>query len=171
MECPPEIKEPEVRIEYSITQGTHAKINLNPIVTEHDNSIYSSNQKGISSSSCKELIESLTSPSRQMFLNQKFDQIRKIYFELDMKNPQVAVIAFNIIQSCVLENISDVVISKTGDKELLLYRNKQGAFSNLLIDEDGDVSYMFIGKRSGEEKTEFFPNENSFDYTKFAALL
>lgn len=166
----PESKEPKVRIEYSITQNNET-IKVNPIAVETDNSISAHINKGINTSSRKYLNESITFPSRQALLNQHFLEIKSIYKELNFSDPQIALTAFNIIQLCVIKNILDIKIAKSSDNELLIYRKKNGAYSNLVFDEDGDISYLYIGTKPGTEKTEYFPKKNGFDYSRFASML
>ena len=165
-----ETKEPKVRIEYTIPKDNQT-IKVNAVAIDNDNALCSHVEKGINTSSRRYLNESITSPSRNMILAQHFYEIKNVYQALNFQNPQIFLTAFNIIQLCVIKNISDIKISKSGENELLLYRNKNGEFSNILIDEDCDVSYMFIGKKPGTERTEYFPKEKGLDYSKFASLL
>lgn len=57
-----------------------------------------------------------------------------------------------------------ITLSKTGDNEILIYTEKEGRFYNLLLDEDGDISFILIGIKIGEEKTEFFTPPFNYDY-------
>jgi hypothetical protein len=167
----PTEKEPKVRVEYSIPLNQQLTRKVNPIVIENDSALSLYSDKGVNTSSRNYLNESITFPSRNMFLMQKFNQIKNIYEELNFNNSDIIFTALNIIQSCIIKNVTDLNVSKTGEKELLLFRSKNGEFSNLLIDEDGDVSYIFIGKKKGSEKTEYFPKAKGFDYSKLASLL
>lgn len=164
-------KEPKVKVEYSIPLNQKNTRKLNPIVIQNDNALSLNLDKGLNTSSRNYLNESITFPSRNMYLMQKFNQIKDIYENLNFDNTEIIFTAMNIIQSCIIKNVYDLNISKTGDRELLLFRSKNGEFSNLLIDEDCDVSYMFIGKKPGFEKTDYFPKSKGFDYTKLASLL
>ncbi len=167
----PVSKEPKIKIEYSIANEKNVPISMNPVVIDNDNSLCTEQHIELNHNTRRFLNESITSPSRKMFLNENYNKIKLIYLDLNYKNPEVLETAFNILQSCILNNITDINVSKTGDKEILIYRNKNGEFSNLLIDEDGDVSFMFIGKNAGTERTYFFPKSQGFDYTQFTSLL
>lgn len=47
----------------------------------------------------------------------------------------------------------EVILSRTGDDEILIFREVDGCFYNILIDEDNDLSYMFIGNDRNESHT------------------
>ena len=47
----------------------------------------------------------------------------------------------------LLEGNEGIVLSRTGDNEILIYRAHNKNYYNILIDEDSDVSYLFIGDK------------------------
>jgi hypothetical protein len=160
----------EVKTEYCIPLKDR-KYKLNQLVTDSDMSITTTTLKIKSESTRSRLIESITNPSKHVLINENFRRIVKVYHELKFTNTDVILTAFNIIQYCLIKNINDVFISKTGNNELLLYRSKNGAFSNIVIDEDGDVSYIFIGDKPGTEISKYFPKSKGYDYAKLSSML
>ncbi len=170
MECP-DLKEPKTRIEctnYSITSANKA---ISSFVVESDNPLSITDERGVNTTSRIYLNESITLPSRQALLDNQIRSIARIYQILQFSNAEIFLTAFNIIQLCAIRNINDIDISKTSDNEMLLFRKKDGEFSNIVIDEDGDISYFFIGKKPGSEKTKYFPKKDGFDYSQLASLL
>jgi|GEM_PF-6272783 len=161
---------PEVRIEYSFMKNK-VDFKINPIAIEHENALSFKKDKGIESVSRNLLNESITSPSRNAILNQRFIELSNIFRELEFENEEIMLTAFNILQSCLISNKTDIELTKTSDNELLLFRKKNGEYSNIIIDEDGDISYIHIGKKLGDEKSGYFPKKNGFDYSEFASML
>lgn len=162
--------EPKVRIEYSIGSKEES-IKVNPISADNDNSLCSLTKHAYLETSRRYLNESITLPSRNAQLAKHFVEIKAVYQDLKLKDPSVFLTAFNIVQLCVIQNITDVVVSKTTDSEILLYRKKGNEFSNVVIDEDGDVSHLYIGTKSGKEKSQYFPKSRGLNLTAIAALL
>lgn len=56
----------------------------------------------------------------------------------------------------------EVVLSRTGDDEILIYREVAGCFYNILIDEDADLSFMFIGNIRNDSYT-YMTDDTSTD--------
>lgn len=56
----------------------------------------------------------------------------------------------------------EVVLSRTGDNEILIYREVDGCFYNILIDEDADLSFMYIGNIRSESYT-YITDDTSTD--------
>ena len=117
------------------------------------------------------LNESITSPSRQMFIINKLMEVKDVYEDLNFKNENVIKTSFEIIQRCTLNFMTDIVISKTSQDEILIYRKDNDKFLNLLIDEDGDISFVRIGKKMEDKKIEFFSSEEKIDFNKIVSML
>ncbi|MDZ4757993.1 MAG: hypothetical protein SGJ10_07645 [Bacteroidota bacterium] len=165
-------KEHKINVEFCIKSEDNTILNFNPIVGENDNSISVTNHPTSSYRTSRNFLnESITLPSRKMRLLQGAVALNHVYKELELDNPSVILTAINILQKCIINNISQIEISKTGNKEILIYKQKSSGFSNILIDEDGDVSYVFVGKKLGEEKTAYFSKQKGLDYQKIAELL
>ncbi len=168
----PELKELKCKTEYVITNALHNSVKLAPnVIVDNGNSISEEQSHDIKSVSRGHLNESITNPSRQMFFNSSFNQINQLYKELNFVDEEIIITALKIVRTCLMRNINDIQISKTGNQEILIYRKKSKGFSNLIIDEDCDISYMFIGEKLGSEKSHFFPKSKGFNYSEFASLL
>jgi hypothetical protein len=168
----PEVKEIKCNTEYVIMGEFHNSVKIAPnLIGDNDNSISEIRNYGIDTISRGHLNESITNPSRQMVFNQSFNQVVKMCKDLDFQDEQIVLTAMNIVQSCLIRNISDIKISKTGNHELLLFKKKHNGFANIIIDEDCDVSFMFIGDKLGTEKSKFYPKSKGFNYSEFASLL
>ena len=68
----------------------------------------------------------------------------RVFAELNFDNVAVLEIGRDIIQDCYRLGKSDIVVSKTGDGEMLIYRKTETGYSNIIIDENADVEYLFI---------------------------
>jgi len=90
--------------------------------------------------------ESVTHPSPNSFLLNKSNEIGNVYKILGFANEEVLKIADNIIRECLSQNKLDIKISRTGDDELLIYRESNGIFNNIIIDSEGDIEFMHIPK-------------------------
>jgi hypothetical protein len=115
--------------------------------------------------------ESLTSPSRQNFIINNLFQVYKIYQELGFNNEEVIATISKILQNCILSGKTDIIPSKTAQGEILIYSKQGGIFNNLLIDEDGDISFLRIGNKKEDKMTAFFSHEKKIDYYKLVSLL
>lgn len=164
----PVSSEPRIRIEYKLSDDKNFT-NYNPVLMSEDNSL-SFESLSPSPTSRRFLNESITLPSRRMLFNESFKSLHKVCHELGIENENSLKTALDIVQYCLAKNIKDFEISKTGDKEILLYRKKNSSFSNILIDEDSDVSYMFIGNLPGQGRSAYFPYEEGLDISKIVAL-
>jgi hypothetical protein len=122
-------------------------------------------------SSRKTLNESITNPSRLSFVATKFSEVNRVYSELNFNNKEVYTISFNIIQELAKNKNFDVKISKSSENEILFYSESDGRFKNLLIDNDGDIQYIFVGKKIGEEKSQLFSADELKDYSVIASLV
>lgn len=54
-------------------------------------------------------------------------------------------IAFNVINES-FEQKKDIIVSRSGDGELLIFTKKDDYFYNILIDNDGLLEFIFISK-------------------------
>lgn len=92
-----------------------------------------------------------------------------LYLCNDLKfNNNVLDIGFELLNRLKHKNIT---LSKTGNDEILIYSEKEGRFYNLLLDEDGDISFLLIGVHMKETKTEFFSSEKPIDYDYICSLI
>lgn len=83
-------------------------------------------------------------------------------------NNQIRTIAFNIFKECWKQNKTNIIVSRTSENELLIYTSSnENDFKNILIDEDGDVSFLEIGSKT---ETKFFPS-NEINYKAIVELL
>lgn len=97
-----------------------------------------------------------------------FEKFKEIYNELDFTNEDILNTGNEIIKKCEDKNI---IISKTGDNEIIIYTKKDNGFYNLIIDEDNDISFIYIGYKIGDSKVEFFHEQKSFDFDYICSLI
>ena len=150
---------------------TENDICLVPFGINMDTSITKSQLEQPFYSTRTNLNESITNPSRKGFLATKLSELVTVYNELKINNIDAAISAFYILNICAQNKQFNVLVSKTTEKEILLYTRQKNKFRNLLIDEDGDIHYILIGSKLGEEDSAFFPKEKKFDYKHLASLI
>ena len=64
------------------------------------------------------------------------------------------------------------VISRTGDDELLFFTEKDKSFYNILIDDDGDIAYMYIPNKREETDVKYYERDSKeFNYDEIAKRL
>ena len=54
---------------------------------------------------------------------------------------------FMVAEKIINRLDTDVKISRTGENEILIFREYEKCFYNILVDEDSDISFMFIGDK------------------------
>ena len=91
------------------------------------------------------------------FLNQKIKELNLMYRLLGYENENVLEIGIDVITNCILQKKIDVKISRTGEGELLLYREIGRSFNNIIIDEDGDIEFLHIPEERQNTFNEFHP--------------
>jgi hypothetical protein len=159
---------PKVQYEYLIKDK---KLSSTPVIFGIDNSITKPEESDFSTSR-KFLIESITEPSKRSFVRMKMLEITTVLLELNMDPEKLVSTAIGIIEECTINDKLDLVISKTAQNELLFYR-KEGnhCFNNLLIDEDGDISFLKIGNSESDTKVRFFSNDSNLNIKTVVDLL
>lgn len=77
-----------------------------------------------------------------------------------------------IIDECDALGKSDIIVSKTGDSEILIYTFRDNGISNVLVDEDLDVSWIFISNNPDiKSSTKFFESPCDYRVSEIASLL
>lgn len=117
------------------------------------------------------LIESVTQPSRRTIMTDKIDVLRNIYKILNYNNPVVLDIAADIIENCINQSKTDIKISRTGENEILIFRESNGNFKNIIIDEDGDVEFLYIPVNRSNTKNEHFSFINGYNAFELVSKL
>lgn len=117
------------------------------------------------------LTESFTQPSRKSFLKQKLEDLSKMYALLEFENEAVLEIGTDIIQDCLKLRKLDILISRTGDNELLIFREVDGTFNNIIIDDEGDIEFLHIPTNRAETYNEHFSFVNPIDTFALASKL
>jgi hypothetical protein len=87
----------------------------------------------------------------------KEDEAYRMYKYLKYTNSTVLKVIYDILEACRNQYKYDVVISRTGDNEILLYRNRNGEYRNIVIDEECDVFYFCIPVDRKQTYNEFHP--------------
>jgi hypothetical protein len=107
------------------------------------------------------LSESLSFPSRIKRLQRYIEALVQIRSELDGFNNDVLKFTLDIISSFVISNDGELVVSKTSENEILLYTSENNSYKNILIDDDGDMQFMFIASNRNESFNEYFDKGNT----------
>lgn len=69
------------------------------------------------------------------------------FYELTgINNENVICYALMIVSQAYILNKKDIIISRTGDNELLIYRNVDGEIRNIIIDKDCDIEFLVATK-------------------------
>ncbi len=105
------------------------------------------------------------------FLNQKIKEITLMYHSLRFENEAVLEICIDIITVCIQQDKIDIKISKTGENELLLYRENDSSFNNIIIDEDADIEFLHIPENRKNTYNEYYPFIYYIDIKKLADKL
>ncbi len=93
--------------------------------------------------------------SAPKFFFEKFGEIYRICKELDFSFESILVIAQDIIREVAKQGKFDVVISKTGEDELLIYRRNGEGFTNIILDSDADIQFINISGNRASTTCEF----------------
>lgn len=93
-----------------------------------------------------------------------------IFQTYKIKNKKMYETSIHLINELIMQDKKVTKISLTGDKEVLIYTKNEESFKNLVIDEDGDVSYLYIGQNRKTD-TKYYPLEKGLDYKKLIDLL
>ena len=75
----------------------------------------------------------------------------------------------DLIEECKSQG-KNIILSKTGEGELLIYTKYDDVFNNLIIDEDGDVEFMQIPSNWRDTYNEYYYYPN-LDYKKLVSML
>jgi hypothetical protein len=117
------------------------------------------------------LTESVTQPSRNNFIKQKLDDLYQLYTQLGYQNEAVLQIGSDIIKDSLLQKKLDIKISRTGENEILIFRETEGTFNNIIIDEDADIEYLHIPVNRSETYNEHYSFVDNFDTFTLASKL
>jgi hypothetical protein len=98
-----------------------------------------------------------TVSSTDNIMPNKEKQVIDTFQYLKYTNSAVLEIAFDILTALNNQSKDDFIISHTGDNELLIYRNNNGEFRNIIIDNDGDIEYLCIPKIRRNTYNEHYP--------------
>lgn len=93
----------------------------------------------------------------------KLSEFIEVYNKLGYTNKAVLQLREDILRESYKQNKRDIVISKTGEGELLIYRVVNDEYRNIIIDEDADIEYMNIPANREDTINEYFPFKNSKD--------
>lgn len=141
----------------------------------NDNSIYlsSSDNEGLVSNvtSRKGLTESVTQPSRNNFMKQKLDDLYHLYSKLGYENEAVLEIGSDIIKDSLTLKKLDIKISRTGENEILIFRESEGVFNNIIIDEDADIEFLHIPVNRADTFNEHYAFIDNLDTFNLASKL
>ena len=100
-----------------------------------------------------------------MFLKEKLEELNKMYSVLGFKNKAILEIGSDIIQDCLKQDKLDIKVSRTGENELLFYREKGGTFNNIIIDQDCNIEFLHIPNNRSQtynERLTFIENIDTY---------
>jgi len=100
--------------------------------------------------------ESIAQLSQNNFIKQKLEDLCRLYAKLGYQNEAVLEIGSHIIRDCLWQKKLDIKISRTGENEILIFRETEGTFNNLIIDEEGDIEYLHIPVNRAETYNEHY---------------
>ena len=60
---------------------------------------------------------------------------------------------FMVAEKIINKLDTDVKISRTGENEILIFREHEKSFYNILVDEDSDISFLFICNKREDTHT------------------
>lgn len=141
------------------------------IESVQDNSVCVNQLVSSIATSRKRLTESVTQPSRNSFLKQKLEEAQRIYSKLEFNNPGILEVVADLIKDCINQDKFDIVVSLTGENELLIYREQQGVFNNVIIDSDGDIEFLHIPVDRSQTYNEHIPFIDNIDTYSLATKL
>jgi hypothetical protein len=82
-------------------------------------------------------------------ISEQIEKLEELKSLLDFEDNRPFMVAEKIINKLD----TDVKISRTGDNEILIFREHEKSFYNILVDEDSDISFMFIGNKREDTHT------------------
>lgn len=136
-----------------------------------DNSIFKNDNEVYNQISRKDLIESITQPSRNSLIKTKIEELLSIYSTIGFQNEAIIEIATDVIRDCLNQDKKDIKISRTGENELLIYREIDGVFNNIIIDEDADIEFLHIPINRADTYNEYYPFIENIDTYNLASKL
>jgi hypothetical protein len=86
---------------------------------------------------------------KNQMISEQIEKLEELKSLLDFEDNRPFMVAEKIINKLD----TDVKISRTGDNEILIFREHEKCFYNILVDEDSDISFMFIGDKREESNT------------------
>lgn len=145
------------------------------IAAVNENSIYLTavdNEELVNNkTSRKGLTESVTQPSRNNFMKQKLEDLYQLYAKLGYQNEAVLEIGSAIIKDSLAQSKLDIKISRTGENEILIFRETEGTFNNIIIDADADIEYLHIPVNRAETFNEHYSFIDNIDTFSLALKL
>lgn len=100
----------------------------------------------------------------------KFNQFESVYKELKFEKEAILDIAHDIIEHAILLG-KELTISKTGDNEALIYTSSNGDFKNIIIDDEGNIEFLFISANRSDSYNEYFPFIGNINAQELAGKL
>ncbi|MEM1000558.1 MAG: hypothetical protein AAGN35_26125 [Bacteroidota bacterium] len=100
---------------------------------------------------------------------QIFDHVQavlKAATELGFATQKILSLCYNILQEAYRQGKSDLHIDTSAENEIMIFRIINGQYSRILIDEAGDVSYIFIAKRLEDARSKTFMFQEEWDFSE-----
>ena len=100
-----------------------------------------------------------------------FESALNVYSEVGFSNASILSNVFVLLRELHNRQIIDIQISRSNNSEILIFRESNGVYKNLIIDSDGDISFLKIAKKIEDAGSQVFFQSDGFDFEKIINLL
>jgi hypothetical protein len=74
----------------------------------------------------------------------KKDKFLEIYNLLNYDNTEVLQFGYDLIDACILKGKIEIIVSQTGENEILIFTDIEYLYRNIVINNEGFIGYMYI---------------------------
>ena len=105
-------------------------------------------------------------------VDNKIEEIRSIYDELGWSNEGVIGLAEALLFESIKKEIFNLQISRSLDNRIMIFKEEANqVFRNVLIDEDGDLSFILVPSDRTKATSEFYDLDEGIDLRKLITRL
>ena len=106
------------------------------------------------------------------FIEKNMEKATQYFNELNFLNESILDNIKEILAYLFDKGVLDIIVSKTGDEEILLSRSTKEYFNNLIFDEYCNIEHLFINNIDRRNTYgQVFHQSKGFDFEKIANLL
>lgn len=105
--------------------------------------------------------------------NQLIDWLKQVvvvYKSVGFKDPSIISIACELIRHSIAQSKTEIIVTRSDDDEILIYRILENEYSNLLIDDEGDIKFIYVGSNLGRARSQVFYKEDGFNFQDIVKL-